>query len=55
MRLFTMKFDHISFFLYIQAHRTGGVGVACWTVDRDIQVRFPAYPHRVWVVRFQRG
>ena len=33
--------------------RRGGVEVAGWTVDRKTQVRFPAYPHREWVLRWQ--
>ena len=35
--------------------RRGGVEVAGWTVDRTIRVRFPAYPHRVWALWWQRG
>ena len=27
--------------------RRGGVEVADWVVDREIRVRFPAYPHPV--------
>ena len=30
--------------------RRGGAEVAGWTLDRKIQVRFPAYPHRVWAL-----
>ena len=35
--------------------RRGGVEVAGWTVDRKTQVRFPAYPHRVWAIWWQGG
>ena len=35
--------------------RRGGVEVAGWTLDRKIQVRFPAYPHRVWALWWQGG
>ena len=34
---------------------TGGVEVVCWTLDRTIRVRFPAYPHRVWSLWWQGG
>ena len=30
--------------------RRGGAEVAGWTLDREIRVRFPAYPHRVWTL-----
>ena len=33
----------------------GGAEVAGWTLDRKIRVRFPAYPHRVWVLWWQGG
>ena len=32
--------------------RRCGAKVAGWTVDRTIQVRFPAYRHRVWALCF---
>ena len=32
--------------------RRGGAEVAGWTVDRKIRVRFPAYPHLVWVLTY---
>ena len=35
--------------------RHSGVEVAGSTVDRTIQVRFPAYPHRVWALCWQGG
>ena len=35
--------------------RRGGAEVAGWTLDRKIRVRFPAYPHRVWVLWWQGG
>ena len=30
-------------------------GVADWTLDRTIRVWFPAYPHCVWALWWQRG
>ena len=35
--------------------RRGGAEVAGWTLDRNIRVRFPAYPHRVWALWWQGG
>ena len=32
-----------------------GVEVACWTLNRTIRVRFPAYPHRAWALCWQGG
>ena len=41
--------------LYRSTARRGGAEVAGWTLDREIRVRFPAYPHRVWALRWQGG
>ena len=35
--------------------RHSGIDVAGWTVDQEIQVRFPAYLHRVWAFWWQEG
>ena len=35
--------------------RRGGAEVAGWTLDRKIRVRFPAYPHCMWTLWWQRG
>ena len=35
--------------------RRGGAEVAGWTLDREIRVRFLAYPHRVWALWWQGG
>ena len=37
----------ISLYVHVFLTRRGGVEVAGWTVDWDIPVRFPAYPHRM--------
>ena len=41
--------------LLLRLARRGGAEVAGWTLDRKIQVRFPAYPHRVWALWWQGG
>ena len=36
--------------LHGQLASRDGVEVAGWTVNRETQVRFPAYPHRLWAL-----
>ena len=45
----------LSEFLPFLSACRGGVEVAGLTLDRKIQVRFPAYPHRVWALWWQGG
>ena len=50
--LLNPKFTYAS--LILRARRVGAE-VAGWTLDREIRVRFPAYPHRVWALWWQGG
>ena len=44
------KFDR-----FMTLARRGGAEVAGWTLDREIRVRFPSYPQRVWALWWQGG
>ena len=51
-----LSFDSLKSHKYIMVKASrGGTEVAGWTLDRKIQVRFPAYPHCVWALCWQGG
>ena len=51
--IYSMSFEKLKMvntYLRNPLARRGGAEVAGWTLDRKIQVRFCAYPHRVWAL-----